>query len=82
MTVTLYTTAGCHLCDLALELLQTLQQRVPIILNSIEIGDDDALVAEYGIRIPVVQTPNNAELGWPFELSELLAFLQVNCAEL
>ncbi len=82
MTITLYTTAGCHLCDLALEQLQTLQQRVPVELNSIEIGDDDALVAEYGTRIPVVQVPNNAELGWPFELSELLAFLQVNCAEL
>jgi len=82
VTITLYTTAGCHLCDLALEQLQTLQQRVPVELNSIEIGDDDALVAEYGTRIPVVQVPNNAELGWPFELSELLAFLQVNCAEL
>ncbi|MEX0615109.1 MAG: glutaredoxin family protein [Methylophaga sp.] len=82
MTVTLYTTAGCHLCDLALKQLHILQQQMPVALNSIEIGDDDALVAEYGTRIPVVKVPNNAELGWPFELSELLAFLQVNCVEL
>lgn len=82
MIVTLFTTAGCHLCDLALEQLQILQQQVPIDLNSVEIGDDDVLVAEYGTRIPVVKVPNNAELGWPFELPELLAFLQVNCVEL
>lgn len=82
MTVTLFTTAGCHLCDLALQQLHTLQQQVPIIINSVEIGDDDALVAEYGVRIPVVKVPNNAELGWPFELPELFAFLQFNCVEL
>ncbi|MEX1199188.1 MAG: glutaredoxin family protein [Methylophaga sp.] len=82
MSVTLFTTAGCHLCDLALEQLLTLQQQMPIQVNSVEIGDDDALIAEYGVRIPVVKVPNNAELGWPFELPELLAFLQVNCVEL
>lgn len=82
MTVTLFTTAGCHLCDLALQQLQTLQQKIPISIQSIEIGDDDKLIAEYGIRIPVVQCPNDAELGWPFDLAALLTFLQVNCTEL
>ena len=82
MTVTLFTTAGCHLCDLALQQLQTLQQQMPIIIQSVEIGDDDKLTAEYGIRIPVVKCSNNAELGWPFDLPTLLSFLQVNCTEL
>ncbi len=82
MTVTLFTTAGCHLCDLALEQLQTLQQQLPFNIDSVEIGDDDALVAEYGIRIPVVKCLDNAELGWPFELSQLKTFLQANCPEL
>lgn len=82
MTVFLFTTAGCHLCDLALQQLQTLQQKMPITIQSVEIGDDDKLIAEYGIRIPVVQCPNDAELGWPFDLDALLSFLQVNCTEL
>lgn len=82
MTVTLFTTAGCHLCDLALEQLQTLQQQFAIQINSIEIGDDDALVAEYGVRIPVVKCVGNAELNWPFTLAQLKAFLQGNCPEL
>lgn len=82
MTVTLFTTVGCHLCDLALQQLQTLQHQMPIIIQSVEIGDDDRLVAEYGTRIPVVQCANLAELGWPFDLPALLTFLQVNCVEL
>lgn len=82
MTVFLFTTAGCHLCDLALQQLQTLQQQMPIIIQSVEIGDDDKLTAEYGIRIPVITCSNNAELGWPFDLPTLLSFLQVNCTEL
>ena len=82
MTVTLFTTAGCHLCDLALQQLQILQQQLPIIIQSVEIGDDDHLIAEYGIRIPVVKCSNDAELGWPFDLPALINFLQVNCTEL
>lgn len=82
MRVTLFTTAGCHLCELALTQLQTLQQQLPIDIHSVEIGDDDALVAEYGVRIPVVKCADTAELGWPFDLPQLLAFLQVNCPEL
>ncbi len=82
MTVTLFTTAGCHLCDLALEQLHSLQQQLSFHIDSVEIGDDDALVAKYGIRIPVVKCTNDAELGWPFEVSQLKTFLQANCPEL
>lgn len=82
MTVTLFTTAGCHLCELALAQLLTLQQQLAIQIDSVEIGDDDALVAEYGLRIPVVKCADKAELGWPFALPQLKAFLLVNCPEL
>ncbi|MDT8310631.1 MAG: glutaredoxin family protein [Methylophaga sp.] len=82
MTVTLYTTAGCHLCELALAQLQNLQKTQRIEVRSVEIGDDDDLVERYGIRIPVIQCVNQQELDWPFALPELKAFLQVNCAEL
>lgn len=82
MRVTLYTTAGCHLCDLALAQLNSLQQQYPLDIHLVEIGDDDDLVAEYGIRIPVIKSPNQAELGWPFDVIQLFDFLQLNCAEL
>lgn len=82
MQVTLFTTAGCHLCELALRQLQALQQQLAIDINCVEIGDDDVLVAEYGVRIPVIKCADDTELGWPFDLPQLVAFLQVNCPEL
>jgi len=67
----LYTTAGCHLCDLADAILQTLSKQYDLTIIHTEIGDDDALVERYGIRIPVVQFPDNTELGWPFEQHDI-----------
>lgn len=81
MHVTLFTTAGCHLCELAMTQLLALQQQTSLDIDSVEIGDDDALIAEYGIRIPVVKCAN-ATLDWPFELAQLDAFIHVNCSEL
>jgi len=71
----LYTTAGCHLCELAEAMLIKLQ---PTTFNTVhtEIGDDDDLVARYGIRIPVIRFPDDTELNWPFEQSDIETKLQ------
>lgn len=66
MVLTLFTTEGCHLCEDAHELLLSVAERRPFHLQLQEIGDDDELVARYGIRIPVILFPDGAELGWPF----------------
>lgn len=66
MQVTLYTTEGCHLCEEAHEILLNVADSQPLHVTLHEIGDDDALVAQYGIRIPVVQFPDLEELDWPF----------------
>lgn len=73
----LFSTAGCHLCDLAFEQVQTLPIAADIHLQVIEIGDDDALVDQYGIRIPVIKFSDNSELNWPFEQSDILQRLFV-----
>ena len=65
--ITLFTTAGCHLCELAEVVLNTLKIQV----NKVEIGDDDELVARYGTRIPVLKFTDNSELSWPFELQDV-----------
>jgi glutaredoxin len=71
MELILYTTEGCHLCEDAHELLLSIADRHPLHLQLQEIGDDDELVARYGIRIPVVRFTDNTELGWPFTEAEL-----------
>lgn len=66
MLLTLFTTEGCHLCEEAHELLLNVADKQPLRIQLQEIGDNDNLVARYGIRIPVVRFPDQQELDWPF----------------
>ncbi len=68
-----YTTAGCHLCEQAALLLEELGELRDIDVDSVDISTDATLVSLYGIRIPVVRNPaEDKELGWPFQLEDLL----------
>ena len=76
MKVELFTTLGCHLCEEAAQLLDTLRVEQPDLnVVAVEIADSDELMERYGIRIPVVKTEDDRELGWPFNLAELKDFL-------
>ena len=75
MEVMLYTTLGCHLCEEAESQLLGLQSAgMDLTIRPVEIADDDQLTERYGIRIPVVQC-GAREIGWPFTVDELRAFL-------
>lgn len=52
--VTVYTRAGCHLCELALEELRGLE-RPDLEIETVDIEADEALLARYLERIPVVE---------------------------
>ena len=52
--VVLYSRAGCHLCDVAREVIGEVRVRHPFTFEEISIEGDDALEIAYGIRIPVV----------------------------
>ncbi len=67
MRISLFTTAGCHLCEQAFELLQLVSTSYSLDIVAVEIGDDDKLVEQYGIRIPVLQFEDGEELNWPFD---------------
>ncbi len=55
LTVTLYTRVGCHLCDLAKKPLARLVAATPgAALRVVDVDTDAALVAAYGLRVPVV----------------------------
>lgn len=78
MLLTLFTTEGCHLCEEAHELLLNVADKHPLRIQLQEIGDDDALVARYGIRIPVVRFPDQQELDWPFTESDIKQIITRN----
>ena len=75
MRVYLYSTVGCHLCDLAKAIIWPLLVEHQFRLVEIEIADDDDLIARYGVRIPVLGSPLcERELNWPFSVSDINSF--------
>ena len=87
MSLILYSTSACHLCEQAEELLQALQGARPELRwSTVDIAGDDALFARYGCSIPVLKRAPRAalrgtarparELAWPFDLQGLVEFLE------
>lgn len=54
VVVTLYTRAGCHLCDHAHELLLREQRRYQFQLKVVDVDTSPDLVAQHGESVPVV----------------------------
>lgn len=77
ISLQLFSTSGCHLCELAKSLVEELAKRHSLTFEEIEIGDSEELVELYGVRIPVLRDlASGREVGWPFDLAELDVFLQ------
>lgn len=77
MSVVLYTTVGCHLCEQARELVSTVAPDITLTLVDVaedDVAEDDELLARYGERIPVLMKEGR-ELGWPFGLLDVQQFL-------
>jgi glutaredoxin len=53
-TVVVYGRPGCHLCEDALSVIETVRARVDFDLREVDIESDDALLKRYLERIPVV----------------------------
>ena len=72
ITVKLFSTEFCHLCEKAEEIVLNTGIE-PVI---IEIVDDDNLYSAYGMRIPVLKRMDNgAELDWPFDVASVSSFI-------
>ncbi|OEF30191.1 glutaredoxin family protein [Vibrio rumoiensis] len=80
----LFSTEGCHLCEMAYEQLVSLgiQSQVEVV----DIAFNDDLFSRYGVTIPVLAL-NEAdnkhqkqpqELFWPFNTEELQVWLKQN----
>ena len=70
----LYGTLGCHLCDEAEALLAPLLTSVSAAtgidceIECVDISEEDALLARYGERIPVLRRlSDDVELNWPVD---------------
>lgn len=73
--LTLYTGPHCHLCDQAKDIIYPVLQGVDWRLQEVDISQSDALQERYGIRIPVIVTPDGREKGWPFSAGQVKRLL-------
>lgn len=78
--LSLYHTAGCHLCEQAEErVLACLAARgmdPAACLRRTDIADDGELLERYGVLIPVLrEEASGRELNWPFGPEEIQSLL-------
>jgi len=76
-SIYLYSTPGCHLCEMAREIVSPLLNNYSLYLEEIDIAESDELIERYGVRIPVLKSPRHIdELGWPFDSQQVANFLE------
>lgn len=76
LALTLYSTLGCHLCELAEDIIYQSDHCQSIHLEIVDIADDENLLKHYGLKIPLVKNlDSDNEIGWPFGLNEFDTWL-------
>lgn len=72
----LYGTAGCHLCEIAAQLVSATVDLNAFPVEEIDISESDTMLETYGVRIPVLaDVDSGLELGWPFDHDQLSTFI-------
>ena len=70
-TVTLYTRAGCHLCEEAEAVLARVREETAFVLERVDIETDDALFKRFLERIPVVAVDGEEVFDYVVDAAEL-----------
>ncbi len=70
--VTLYTRAGCHLCEAAREALVFARRRVEFTLEVVDIDGDDELRRRYDDEVPVVAIDGHTVFRGAVDVEEFL----------
>ena len=72
----LFGTLGCHLCEQAEAVMLPLAES-GVLVELLDIAERPDWMEDYGLRIPVLRrVDTGAELDWPFELDQVVRFLQ------
>ncbi len=74
--VVFYTKEKCLLCDEAFELLQVIQDIEPFQLEIKDIYEDDNLLEEYQLIIPVIKIDEAELFGNSIDLNKILLELK------
>lgn len=76
----LFSTSGCHLCELAEEQILPLVQSGSdtVSIEWVDIMDNDDWVDKYATRIPVLSSKDESHcLNWPFNTKDVESFFEM-----
>lgn len=72
----LFGTLGCHLCEVAEALLMPFVEH-GLLVELVDITEDETWYERYQLSIPVLRRcDTGAELSWPFDADQVVAFLR------
>ena len=63
LKLTFVTRVGCHLCDHARPVVLEAARRAGAVVEEVDVDRDDHLLANYGMRIPVLLGPEDEVLA-------------------
>ena len=74
--VLLLGTSGCHLCELAEQLINSsLTSNQSCLIDKIDIAEQEQWQAQFALLIPALYHPESQkQLGWPFDLQQVNLF--------
>jgi len=66
--VTVYSRSGCHLCEIAIDRINSIKQDYEFNLEVLLIDNDDELEKEFGEQVPVIMIDNMIHDYWKVDL--------------
>jgi hypothetical protein len=72
----LYGTSGCHLCEIAAEIVIPVALKAGLSLHQVDIAGNTELEALYETSIPVLCWFNH-ELKWPFDSAAVTSLITI-----
>ncbi len=74
-TVNFYTKEGCHLCVVALKIIDLVAEKIDFQFNSIDITKDEELMMKFDIEIPVIEIDKKIVFVHKVDKQKLISIL-------
>jgi len=75
-TVNFYTKEGCHLCEVALEIIDLVAEKIDFQFNSIDITKDEELMMKFDLEIPVIEIDKEIVFVHKVDKQKLISILK------
>ena len=75
-SVTVYSRSGCHLCEIAIDRINSVINEFEFTLDIVLIDNNSELEKEFGEQVPVILNNNKIHDYWRVDLERFTAAIQ------